>query len=307
MELLDVGLALRGADVEVVELERRRPLRHHLVILVANQRAAIGRRERLLQHLLQFCDQHCKHLGDLGVADVFRFLELLLKLAAFLFGEAHSPGELLCGDHDALDAGRHLQRVVLHILAGAAENGMQEFLFRRQLGLALWGDLADEDVTRSHIRADPDDPALVKVVQRTLADVGDIPRELLATQLGVADLDVVFLDVDRGIDVIFHELLTDDDGILEVEAIPRHKTDQHVAAERQLTLVGGGTVGQHIALIDLLAELHDGLLVLARPLIEPDVFPKLVGIDGSGCRSHLDRFGVDVGNGALLGRPYDQP
>ena len=184
---------------------------------------------------------------------------------------------------------------------------MQEFFFRRQLGLALRGDLADEDVTRSYIRADPDDPAFVKVVQRTLADVGDVPRELLATQLGVADLDVVFLDVDRGVDVIFDEFLADDDGVLEVEAIPRHETDQHVAAERQFTLVGGGTVGQHIALIDLLAELHDRLLVLARALIEPDVFPKLVGIDGSGCRSHLDRFGVDVGDGALFGCPHEQP
>jgi hypothetical protein len=41
-----------------------------------------------------------------------------------------------------------------------------------------------------------DDAVLVEVAQRLLADVGDVARELLAAQLGLADLDVELVDVD---------------------------------------------------------------------------------------------------------------
>ena len=60
-------------------------------------------------------------------------------------------------------AGGHLQRVVLHVLAGPAEDGVQQLLLGRQLGLALGRDLADQDVARADPRADADDAVLVEV------------------------------------------------------------------------------------------------------------------------------------------------
>jgi hypothetical protein len=75
----------------------------------------------------------------------------------------------LRADHDALDPG-HLERVVLHVLAGAAEDRVQQLLFRRQLGLALGADLADEDVARADAGADADDAVLVEVAQHLLAE-----------------------------------------------------------------------------------------------------------------------------------------
>ena len=128
-------------------------------------------------------------------------------------------------------------------------------------------------------------PALVEVVQGPLAHVGDVAGEFLAAELRVADLDVVFLDVDRGVDVVLHQLLADDDRVFEVEAVPGHEAHEHVAAEGQLALVGGGTVGEHLALLDLLAELHDRLLILAGALVEADVLPQLVDVGG---RRHAD-------------------
>ena len=77
--------------------------------------------------------------------------------------------ELLRADHDALDARRHLERVVLHVLAGAAEDRVQQLLFGRQLALALRRDLADQDVARLDARADADDAVLVEVRERPLA------------------------------------------------------------------------------------------------------------------------------------------
>jgi hypothetical protein len=141
----------------------------------------------------------------LQVALALGLLELLLELPPLVLGEAHLPRELLGGDDDALDARRHLERVVLHVLAGTAEDRVQQLLFRRQLGLALGRNLADEDVARPHVRADADDAAFVEVVQGPLAHVRDVAGELLAAQLRVANLDVVFLDVDRGVDVVLDQ------------------------------------------------------------------------------------------------------
>ena len=149
----------------------------------------------------------------------------------------HAAAEPLGADDDAFLAGGHFQRVVLHVLAGAAEDRVQQLFFRRQLALGLRGDLADEDVAGADARADADDAVLVEVGQGPLADVGDVAGELLAAELGLADLDVVLLDVDRGERVFLHQPLADDDGVFEVVAVEGHERDEHVAAQGQLALV----------------------------------------------------------------------
>ena len=53
----------------------------------------------------------------------------------------------------------------------------------------------------------------------------------------------------------------EDDGVLEVVALPRHEGDEEVLPERQLAVVGGGPVGQHVVGRDPLALVHDHLLV----------------------------------------------
>ena len=78
-------------------------------------------------------------------------------------------------------------------------------------------------------------------------DVRDVARDLLRAELGVARLDLELLDVDRGVVVVLHHPLGDEDRVLEVVAAPRHEGDEHVAAERQLALLGARAVGQHLA------------------------------------------------------------
>ena len=55
-------------------------------------------------------------------------------------------------DDDALDARRAGQRRVLHVAGLLAEDRAEQLLFRRELGLALRRDLADEDVARLDAR-----------------------------------------------------------------------------------------------------------------------------------------------------------
>ena len=171
---------------------------------------------------------------------------------------------------------------------------MQQLLLGRQLGLALWADLADEDVARPDAGADADHAVLVQVVEHLLRDIGDVACELLAAELGLAHLDVERVDVDGREDIVLDQPLGDDDGILEVVPVKRVETDEHVLADRQLALPGRGAVGDDLILLDALAHPDKRALVLARALVEPDELAEHVLV-----RVVDDHaLGIDVGDGA---------
>ena len=116
------------------------------------------------------------------------------------------------------------------------------------------------------MRADANDAALVEVEQRFFRDVRNFTRDLFLTALRVADVQFELLNVDRRIDVVLHQALGEHDGIFEVVAVPRHERHGDVRAERELTLLGRGAVGQHVAGLDLLA-LHDERTLVDRGVL----------------------------------------
>ena len=74
--------------------------------------------------------------------------------------------------------------------------------------------------------------------------------------------------------------------VLVVVAVPRHERDEAVAAQRQLAEVGRGTVGDDVARLDHVADLHQralvdaGVLVRALELLQRvDVDARLAGLD----------------------------
>ena len=226
-------------------------------------------------------------LVDLGLV----LLVDLLALAAAVGGgellllEVDAARDLDVHD-DAIDARGDDERSVLHVGGLLAEDRAEEFLLGGELGLGLRGDLADEDVAGLHLGADADDAVVVEVLEGFLAHVRDVARNLLRPELGVTGGDLEFLDMDRGEDVLLEDLLGDEDGVLEVVAVPRHERDEHVAAQGHLALVGRGTVGDDVAGLHLLAALDDRALVEAgagvrahelAELIHPDV-ALLVGL-----------------------------
>ena len=84
--------------------------------------------------------------------------------------------------------------------------------------------------------------------------------------------------MDRREEVLLHQPLADDDGVLVVVALPGHEGHQDVAPQGQLPLVGAGTVGQDLALLDLLTAAHDGHLVDRRALVAALELHQLVDI-----------------------------
>ena len=150
----------------------------------------------------------------------------------------HARGQLvavLAGEHlDVDDLARlavgHLERGVAHLAGLLAEDGPQQALLRGQLGLALGRDLAHQHVAGVDLGADADDAPLVEVLEDVLGQVGDVAGDLLRAELGVAGVDLVLVDVDRGEHVVAHEALGQDDGVLEVVALPRHERREQVLA-----------------------------------------------------------------------------
>src|SRR4051812_46972066 len=162
---------------------------------------------------------------------------------------------------------RHLQRRVANLARLLLEDRADQLLLRRQLGLALRRDLADEQVAGADLGADADDAAVVEVAQRLLRAVRDVAGDLLVAELRRAGVDLVLLDVDRGELVVLHEAVGEDDRVLEVVALPGHEGDHQVLAERHLAGVGRRAVGQHLAGLDLGAGTDDRLLVDQRALV----------------------------------------
>ena len=189
---------------------------------------------------------------------------------------------------------RHLHRGVAHLARLLTEDRAQQALLRGQLGLTLGRDLADEDVTGGDLGADADDPALVEVGEHLLGDVGDVAGDLLRPELGVAGVDLVLLDVDRGEDVLLHQALAEDDRVLVVVALPRHERDEQVGAQRHLAVVGAGSVGDRRADLEAVALGDQRTLVDARALVGAAELVQLVGRVGAVVVHRLDQVGRDL-------------
>ncbi len=242
---------------------------------------------------------------DGGFQDAELVVEVLLDALDFrLFDLAGAlvlldavAGEDLHVDDGAVHARRNAQRAVLNVRSLLAEDRAQQLLFRGQLAFALRGDLADHDVAGADFRTDVHHAALVQAVQRLLGDVRDVGGDFLRPQLGVTRDAGQLFDVDRGVTILFHHALGEQDGVFEVVAVPRHERDQHVLAQGQFADVGGRTVGQHVAAGDDVTHLDQRTLVDAGVLVRTGVLDQVVDVHAC-IGSANDLFLVDLDHDA---------
>src|SRR4051812_9730392 len=140
-------------------------------------------------------------------------------------------------DDLAMNAMWHTQRCVLNLACLLTEDGSQETLLGAEFGLTTWGDLADQNVVWPNLGTDTDNPVLVEIRQALFTDIRDVARDLFGTKFRVPCFGFVFLDVNRGEDIVPHEPLAEQDGVLKVAALPRHKCDQHVLPQGKLAIL----------------------------------------------------------------------
>ena len=177
------------------------------------------------------------------------------------------PVALLDGDNLAPLPVRHPQRCIPHILGLLPENRPQQPLLGGHLRLPFGRNLPHQNVPRPHLGADADNPPLVQIPQIALPHIGNVPRDFLLPQLGVAAQQLVLLNMHRGEQVVLRQPLAQDDGVLVVVALPGHKRHQHILPQRQLPAIGGRTVGQRVPRAHIIALLHHRTLVEASPLV----------------------------------------
>ena len=178
--------------------------------------------------------------------------------------------ERLDVDNLAALAVRDAQGCVFHIARLFAEYRAQQLLFRAELSFPLGRYLANEDVARLDFGAHADDALFVQVAEAVLAHVGNIAGDLFRAQLGFARLYFVLFNV-YGCELIFlDQPAAEDDGVLEVVALPAHKRHQHILPQRQLAFVRGQAVGEDVPRLDHIALAHDGALVDASSLVAAD-------------------------------------
>src|SRR4051794_11324609 len=299
----------REAEVRLEHLPEVHPARHtHRVEDDVDRRAV--RKER---HVLLGQDRRDDALVAVAAGELVAVGDLAL------LGHVHADQLVYTGrqlvavvavehahaDHLALLAVRHLQRGVTDLARLLTEDRAEQPLLGGELGLALGRDLADEVVAGADLGPDPHDPALVEVLQDLLGDVGDVAGDLLGAELGVARVDLVLLDVDRGEHVLLDQPLGQDDRVLVVVALPRHVGDHQVLAERDLAGLGRGAVGDDLALLHLVAGGDDRLLVDVGALVGAAELDQVVHVDLAARVLDGDLVGRDVVDHAVLERDLD--
>ena len=174
-------------------------------------------------------------LGDIAADDL---AHTGLQLIAVLRGKD------LDIHNDAVCAMGHTQGGVAHLACLLTKDGAQQALLGGQLGLTLRGDLTDQNIAALDLGTNADDAALVQILQGILRNVGDVAGDLLGSQLGIAALGLVLLDVDGGVHILAHDLLVQQNGVLVVVALPGHEADQSVLTQRDLAVAHCGAIGQ---------------------------------------------------------------
>ncbi|MBK7124864.1 MAG: hypothetical protein IPH65_02925 [Dehalococcoidia bacterium] len=209
-------------------------------------------------------------------------------------------------DDLAFFAVRDAQAGVLHLARFFAKDGAEELLLGRQLGLALGRDLADEDVAFADLGADADDAILIEVAQAFFADVRDVAGDLFGAELGVARLDFVLFDVDRGELVFADQVLRDDDRVFEVVALPAHERAKDVLAEGEVAALGAGAVRDRLVFRDAFATVHQGPMVEAGTLVRTRELGHRVAdiaevgvvvADDDAAAARFQHFAIAIGDG----------
>src|SRR6266404_6144777 len=209
--------------------------------------------------------------------------------------------------HDgAFDARRAVERSVANIAGLFAEDGAQQLFFRRERGLALGRDLADQDVARLHDRADADDAAFVQVAEERLADVGNIASDFLGAELGVARFDFILLDVNRSVVVVLDQLFADQDGVFEVVAAPREEGHENVAAESKLAAFRARAVGKNLALLHAVAYANQRLLADASVLVRTLELDELIDVRSHFAAEHAGVIGLHAHDDAFALAEHDR-
>src|SRR3989454_11930042 len=104
----------------------------------------------------------------------------------FFFNDTATTEIYTLSLHELFRSRWNAQRRVFDVTRFFSKNRAQQLLLGSELGLALRRHLAHQHVARLDLGADVHDARLVEARELRLREVGDVPRDLLGSELGVA-------------------------------------------------------------------------------------------------------------------------
>ena len=191
-----------------------------------------------------------------------RDLVIHLLLAVFV----RTAVEFLIDD-DTVERRTCLERSILHVTGFVTEDGLEQFLLRRRIGLTLRCDLTDEDITRLDVRTDTNNTVLVEVFGSLFGYIRDIGGELLHTALGVTYFEQLLNHVNRGVHIFTNDALAEHDSILVVITLPRNIRYLKVLTERQFATLCCITLGEDLPLLYPVSLANERMEVDSRILV----------------------------------------
>ncbi len=108
---------------------------------------------------------------------------------------------------------------------------------------------------------------MVKIFECLISNVGDITCNFLRPQFGVTCSALKLGNMNRSVNIFFHDLLRDNDSILKVVSIPRHEGHKDVTSKCKFTTFGVRSISQHITDLDLISTIAYWALVQASTRI----------------------------------------
>ena len=117
------------------------------------------------------------------------------------------------------------------------------------------------------------------MTQCIFADIRDIAGNFFSAELGVTGYSFELFNMDRGINIVFHQFLGDHDRILEVVTAPRHQGHQHVTTQSQFTQISRRAIGDNVALGYDFTGFDQRTLVKAGVLVGAAIFEQTIDID----------------------------
>ena len=192
------------------------------------------------------------------------------------------------------------QGCVTNVRRFFTKDSTEEFFLWCHRAFAFWCDLTNKDITGLYFSTDINDTRFVEVAQGFLTDVWNIACDFLWPKLRVTCGDFEFLNVDRGEDVVTYNTLRDQNGVFVVVPVPRHKRDDHVFTQCQITDVCRWTISNNFALQNCIAHFNQRTLVDAGVLVGTLEFTHAVNINARitncqvRCRTNNDTCCIDL-------------
>ena len=97
---------------------------------------------------------------------------------------------------------RYFKGSITYLSCLLTKDGTKETLLSSKLCLSLRSNLTNKDITGTYLSTDTDDTTLIQILQSVIADTRNVTCDLFRSQLGITGFCLIFLDMDRCINII---------------------------------------------------------------------------------------------------------